>query len=104
MMAERGTITPASPKQFRVAVIVGGASGIGWATAQVLAAEGCRVTIADRNTDGAAVRAAELGEPHTWSAVEVTDEDSVARLFDEVVAREGSLDVVVNAPVSAGSG
>ena len=103
-MAERGTITPASPKQFRVAVIVGGASGIGWATAQVLAAEGCRVTIADRNTDGAAVRVAELGEPHTWSAVEVTDEDSVARLFDEVVAREGSLDVVVNCAGFSGFG
>jgi NAD(P)-dependent dehydrogenase (short-subunit alcohol dehydrogenase family) len=88
----------------RVAVVIGGASGIGWATAQVLAAEGCRVTIADRNADGAAVRCAELGEPHTWAAVEVTDEDSVARLFDEVVAREGSLDVVVNCAGFSGFG
>ena len=31
-------------------------------------AEGCRVTIADRNTELAAQRAAELGEPHTWVA------------------------------------
>ena len=57
----------------RTAVIIGGASGIGWATAQLLAAEGCRVTIADRNTELAQQRGAELGEPHTWSAVEVTD-------------------------------
>jgi 3-oxoacyl-[acyl-carrier protein] reductase len=33
----------------RVALVVGGASGIGWAVAQGLAGEGCRVTIADRN-------------------------------------------------------
>ena len=53
----------------RVAVVIGGASGIGWATAKVLAEEGARVTIADRNTDGAAGRAAELGDPHAWAAV-----------------------------------
>ena len=72
----------------RVAVVVGGASGIGWATAQLLAAEGARVTIADRNTDLAAQRAAELGQAS--AAVEVTDEASVAALFDGVAAREGA--------------
>ena len=44
----------------RAAIVVGGASGIGWATAKALAAEGCRVIVADRNTDGADDRAAEL--------------------------------------------
>lgn len=87
-----------------MAVVIGGASGIGWATAQVLAHEGCRITIADRNTDGAAQHAAELGDPHTWAAVEVTDEDSVARLFDGVVAREGNLHVVVNCAGFSGFG
>ena len=88
----------------RTAVIIGGASGIGWATAQLLAAEGCRVTIADRNTELAQQRGAELGEPHTWSAVEVTDEDSVAALFDEVSGREGGLQVVVNCAGFSGFG
>ena len=88
----------------RVAVVIGGASGIGWATAKVLAGEGARVTIADRNTDGAAARAAELGDPHAWTAVEVTDEDSVAALFDGVVAREGGLHVVVNCAGFSGFG
>jgi NAD(P)-dependent dehydrogenase (short-subunit alcohol dehydrogenase family) len=88
----------------KVAVIVGGASGIGWATAQTLAAQGFRVTIADRNTDLAAERAATLGEPHTWAAVEVTDEASVAALFDGVVAREGGLHVVVNCAGFSGFG
>jgi len=76
----------------RVAVVIGGASGIGWATARALAADGCRVTVADRNTDGAQDRAAELGDPHTAASVDVTDEASVQRLFDNA----GPLDVVVN--------
>ena len=49
----------------RVAVIIGGASGIGWATAQLLAEQGCRVTIADRNEELAHQRATELGDPHS---------------------------------------
>lgn len=88
----------------RIAVIVGGASGIGWATARLLADEGCRVTIADRNTDAARRCAAQLGEPHAWAEVEVTDEDSVARLFDEVATREGGLDTVVNCAGFSGFG
>ena len=76
----------------RTAVVIGGASGIGWATAQALAVEGDRVTIADRNADGAQARAAELGDPHTAADVDVTDEASVQRLFGDV----GPLDVVVN--------
>jgi 3-oxoacyl-[acyl-carrier protein] reductase len=76
----------------RVALVIGGASGIGWATARALAADGCRVTVADRNADGARGRAAELGDPHAAAYVDVTDEDSVHRLFDQT----GPLDVVVN--------
>lgn len=78
-----------------VAVVVGGASGIGWATAQLMAADDYRVTIADRNATLAAERAGELGEPHAWAPVEVTDEDSVAAVFDDVASWEGRLDVVV---------
>jgi len=88
----------------RVAVIVGGASGIGLATAKTLAAEGCRVTIADRNTELAAQRASELGDPHSWATVEVTDEASVAALFDGVAGREGGLHVVVNCAGFSGFG
>lgn len=76
----------------RVAVIVGGASGIGWATATALAAQGCRVTIADVNTDAARERAAELGPGHAAAHVDVTDEDSVRRLFDGT----GPIDIAVN--------
>ena len=80
--------------------MVGGASGIGWAVAKGLAADGCRVTVADLNADGAAARAAELGAPHVSAAVDVTDEDAVAVLFD----RAGPLDVVVNTAGIGGVG
>lgn len=66
----------------RTAVVIGGASGIGWASARALAADGCRIVVADLNADGARARAAELGDPHTAAPVDVTDEDSVQRLFD----------------------
>lgn len=75
----------------RTALVIGGASGIGWATAKALAADGSTVTIADLNAEGAAARAEELGAGHSSAEVNVTDEDSVAALFD----RTGPLDVVV---------
>ncbi|MGE2715107.1 SDR family NAD(P)-dependent oxidoreductase [Mycolicibacterium litorale] len=76
----------------RTAVVVGAASGIGWATARALAADGYRVVLADRNADGARDRAAALGEPHTAAQADVTDEESVQRLFDQT----GPVDAVVN--------
>jgi NAD(P)-dependent dehydrogenase (short-subunit alcohol dehydrogenase family) len=88
----------------RVAIVIGAASGIGWAVAQGLAAEGCVVTIADRNVDGARARAAELGDQHAATEADVTDEASVARLFDGVLERSGHLDVVVNCAGFSGLG
>ena len=92
----------------RNAIVVGGASGIGWACARGLAAQGYRVTIADRNSDGAVARAAELGAPHTSVAIDVTDEDSVATAFaaadelDAVVSCAGfsTIGLIVDMPVA----
>jgi NAD(P)-dependent dehydrogenase (short-subunit alcohol dehydrogenase family) len=78
---------------MRTALVVGGASGIGYAVARGLAAENCRVTVADRNAEGATARAAELGgAPHASAFVDVTDERSVEAAFDVA----GPLDIVVN--------
>ncbi|WP_066898909.1 SDR family NAD(P)-dependent oxidoreductase [Mycolicibacterium houstonense] len=76
----------------RVAIVIGGASGIGWASALALAADGCRIVVADRDTEGAAARSAELGAPHTSHYVDVTDEASVEQLF----AAAGPVDIVLN--------
>jgi 3-oxoacyl-[acyl-carrier protein] reductase len=73
-----------SEVEGRVAVVIGGASGIGAAIAQALATDGCRVVVADLGTTDADV------------AVDVTDEASVEALFDGVLASHGRLDVVVN--------
>ncbi|MDV8000165.1 SDR family oxidoreductase [Rhodococcus sp. IEGM 1408] len=71
-------------------MVVGGASGIGWATARALVAEGWQVTIADVNAALVAARAAELGgedgssgdgRVHTARVVDVSDESSVEALF-----------------------
>src|SRR6202046_5071276 len=84
----------------RTAVVVGGASGIGKAVAHALAADSCRVIVADRNGGGARSVATELGDPHTAATVEVTDEDSVRALFE----RAGALEVVVNTAGFSGVG
>jgi NAD(P)-dependent dehydrogenase (short-subunit alcohol dehydrogenase family) len=82
------------------AVVIGGASGIGWAVAKGLVATGRQVTIADRNADGALERAAELGAPHDGAGVDVTDEAGVAALFERV----GDVDIVVNTAGFGGFG
>lgn len=68
----------------RVVVIVGGASGIGAATARLLADGGDRVVVADLAAEAPGIR------------VDVTDEESVAALLDAVVEQHGRLDGVVN--------
>jgi len=77
-------------------VVIGAASGIGWATAQALAAAGDTVVLADLDADGARDRAVELGDAHLGTAVDVADEASVAALFDEVLDRFGTFRGVVN--------
>lgn len=82
--------------EHAVAVIIGGASGIGWATAQLLAERGDTVIIADLDGGAATTRAAELGGRAGAQQVQVTDENSMRTLFDTVTAQHGPLDTVVD--------
>ncbi len=68
----------------RVAVVIGGGSGIGAAIARGLAGDGCRVVVAD------------LDPAHADVVVDVTDEASVESLLEGVLGSHGRLDVVVN--------
>lgn len=78
----------------RVAVVTGGASGIGLATAHRLAAEGARLVIADVDpTAGAA--AAEAVGGH-FVATDVTDEAQVEALFAAAVHIYGAVDIAFN--------
>ncbi|MBZ0234838.1 MAG: glucose 1-dehydrogenase [Deltaproteobacteria bacterium] len=85
----------------KIALVTGGASGIGKACARHFAREGATVVITDRNAALGASVAAELGPPHGFREHDVTDEAGWARVVDEVVATHGRLDVLVN---SAGIG
>ena len=82
----------------RVALVTGGASGIGRATVQELSSQGACVVIADRNIDAATELAAILGGPDVAIAVEmdVVDEGSVKRALAEAALAFGGVDLVVN--------
>jgi NAD(P)-dependent dehydrogenase (short-subunit alcohol dehydrogenase family) len=84
----------------KVALISGGASGIGLATARRFAEHGARVVIADVNVAAARAAAAET-EGLTALELDVTDDARWAAVVDETVARFGQLDALVN---SAGIG
>ena len=77
----------------RVAIVTGGAQGIGRAIADGLAADGARVVIADLRGAEEAAAAYDGGIGLT---VDVADEGAVRRLSDEVVERCGTIDVLVN--------
>lgn len=77
-------------------VITGAASGIGRAAAELMAAEGARVLIADLNADAAAAAATEIGDNALGVAVDVMDEGSVAAMIDRAVAEFGGVDVLCN--------
>ncbi|TFD34881.1 3-oxoacyl-ACP reductase [Cryobacterium sp. TMT1-19] len=78
----------------RVAVITGGASGIGLATAKRFAAEGATVVIGD--LDEAAGLAAADQLDCLFVKVDVTDEDEVNNLFDTAYLTYGSVDIAFN--------
>ena len=83
----------------RVAIITGGASGIGLATARRFAAEGARVVIADLDPATGELAADEVDG--VFRAVDVADETQVNAVFDGVAAEFGRIDIAFyNAGIS----
>jgi NAD(P)-dependent dehydrogenase (short-subunit alcohol dehydrogenase family) len=79
----------------QVAVITGGARGIGLATAHAFAASGARVVLADRDLDEARNAASALTNAE-YHALDVTLEAEVDRFFEDLAARTGRIDILVN--------
>lgn len=79
----------------KVALITGGASGLGRGSAQRLIVEGAKVAIADRDEARGTQVAAELG--CVFYPLDVTDEAGWQRVVADVVAKFGRLDILVNA-------
>lgn len=80
----------------KVVAITGAASGLGEASARLLAAEGASVVLADIQDDRGRALAAELGPGTRYVHCDVTGEEQVAALVDTAVAEFGRLDCMVN--------
>jgi rhamnulose-1-phosphate aldolase/alcohol dehydrogenase len=99
--AKLARMPKSKPLQGRVALVTGGASGIGLAIVEKLMAEGACAMIADINDDGMKQVVSDLGKrfgKDNVSAVnmDVTKEEAVIAGFEAAVAQFGGLDIVVN--------
>lgn len=79
-----------------VAVITGGASGLGQATAEAIVAKGGKVMILDRDAQKAAETAASLGDQAAWVEADVTSEESVKAAIAATKEKFGAIHVCVN--------
>jgi rhamnulose-1-phosphate aldolase/alcohol dehydrogenase len=85
----------------KIAIVTGGASGIGRATARRLAEDGAHVVIFDINLEGAQKVAEELNIKHGYKRgmavrCDVTKEEVVQQAFEEVILAYGGIDIVVS--------
>ena len=80
----------------KVALITGGASGLGLATAELFIESGAKVMLLDLNEDSAKAAAEKLGSNSSYVIANVTDETSVQEAVDKTIEDLGSLDIAVN--------
>jgi 2-dehydro-3-deoxy-L-rhamnonate dehydrogenase (NAD+) len=89
----------------RVAVVTGGAQGIGFAVAQRFIASGAQVVLWDIDEPLLAKARAALGDAATSARVELTDEAAVAAATQAALAKHGHIDILVNnAGITGGNG
>ena len=80
----------------KVAVVTGGAQGFGKGIADALYAEGAYIAVVDMNLEGAKAAAAEYGDAGFAVYANVSDEDSVKSMMDQITAYFGGIDVFVS--------
>ena len=82
--------------QGKVALVTGGAAGIGRETAATLAREGAQVVIGDINIEGAEKAATDIGDAASAVRFDATDQQSIEDLVAAVLERHGRIDVIHN--------
>jgi D-threitol dehydrogenase (NAD+) len=82
--------------QDKIALVTGGASGIGAAIAETFAGKGAQVAVVDLDQDAAEAKAAKLGDDSFGHRCDVSDPASVQSAVNAVVSRYGRVDVLVN--------
>jgi NAD(P)-dependent dehydrogenase (short-subunit alcohol dehydrogenase family) len=90
------TIDMTFPLKGRVAVVTGGASGIGRAIAEAFASKGVTVAIADLQMDAAKAFAKELGNNSSAHLCDVTSLESISTAVNEIYAAHNAVDILVN--------
>lgn len=80
----------------KVAIVTGGANGIGRGTVELFVQEGARVVIADINDEQGESLAKELGDSAVYHRVDVSSADEMQSLVDSTVERFGGLDIMFN--------
>ena len=80
----------------KVALITGGASGLGLATANKLLSSGAKIMLVDLNEDNVKKASENLGDKTAFAIANVTDEDSVAECIKSTVDKFGGIHIVVN--------
>ena len=80
----------------KVALVTGGAAGIGRATAEVFANEGAKVVICDVNEAAGHTVASNLGADSRFYQVDISNRSAVQAWVDDVMARYGRIDILVN--------
>ncbi|HEX6730889.1 MAG TPA: SDR family NAD(P)-dependent oxidoreductase [Pyrinomonadaceae bacterium] len=80
----------------QVAIVTGAASGLGSAIATKLHAEGCKVALLDLNGEQLTALADRLGPGSTAAPVDLTQEDQVRSVVDQIAERLGRVDILVN--------
>jgi NAD(P)-dependent dehydrogenase (short-subunit alcohol dehydrogenase family) len=87
----------------KVAIVTGGANGLGRATAELFIEEGAKVVIADVDTERGEDVAAKLGGAAAFKRTDVTSADEIQELIDFALARFGGLHVMFNNAGISGS-
>ena len=80
----------------KVAVVTGGASGLGRATVEKFAKQGCKIAIFDLNAEAGAKLAKDLDGKAIFCEVDVSDDDSIAAGIEAAMAAFGAIHICVN--------